>query len=200
MKKITTVLAIAICIAGYAAAQTPDQSAHSMTPEQAAMMKKWEAYMTPGEIHTMLAKSNGEWKEDITMWMDPTAPPTKSTASSTNTMIMGGRYQQSVHKGTFDGMPFEGMSILAYDNIKHVFQSTWIDNMGTGMMNMEGKYDPATRTVTSFGKSVDPMTGTEMGVRETFTMVDDNTQMMTMYMTPAGGKEYKSMEIKFTRK
>jgi hypothetical protein len=43
------------------------------------------------------------------------------------------------------------------------------------------------------------MTGKDMNVRETFTLVDNNTQMMTMYMTQ-DGKEYKNMEIKLTRK
>jgi hypothetical protein len=37
-------------------------------------------------------------------------------------------------------------------------------------------------------------------VRETFKVIDDNTQKMEMFMTPAGGQEFKSMEITFTRK
>jgi hypothetical protein len=196
MKKIILILALAIGSAGISNAQQDKP----MSPEQAAMMKKWEEYMTPGDVHAMLAKSNGEWNQDITMWMDPSAPPSKSTSTCTNTMIMGGRYQQSVNKGNFDGMPFEGISTVGYDNARKVVMSTWIDNMGTGIMYLEGKYDPATKTVTSTGKSVDPMTGKDMGVREVYTMVDDNHQTMTMYMTPAGGKEYKSMEIKYTRK
>jgi len=195
MKKITLILAIAIGTAGIAEAQ--DQK---MSSEQAAMMKKWEEYMTPGDVHSMLAKSNGEWTQEITMWMQPGAPPTKNTGTSTNTMILGGRYQQSTHKGTFDGMPFEGISTVGYDNAKKMVMSTWVDNMGTGIMYMEGKYDPSTKTVTSTGKTVDPMTGKDMGVREVFTMTDDNHTMMTMYMTPMGGKEFKSMEIKATRK
>lgn len=195
MKKITLMLAFTIGMAGFANAQDKPMSA-----EEAAMMKKWEEYMTPGDIHTMMAKSNGEWNQDITMWMDPSAPPTKSKSTCTNTMILGGRYQQSVNKGNFEGMPFEGISTMGYDNAKKIFQSTWVDNMGTGIMYLEGKYDPNTKTITSTGKSVDPMTGKDMGVREVFTMIDDNNQTMTMYMTPEGGKEFKSMEIKFTRK
>jgi len=185
MKKITIILAIAIGTAGIAEAQDK-----SMTSDQAAMMKKWEAYMTPGDVHAMLAKSNGDWIQDITMWMDPAAPPTKNKGTSTSTMILGGRYQQTLHKGTFDGMPFEGISTVGYDNAKKMMMSTYL----------EGKYDPATKTVTSTGTCVDPMTGKDMGVREVFTINDDNHQTMTMYMTPKGGKEYKSMEIKSTRK
>ena len=44
------------------------------------------------------------------------------------------------------------------------------------------------------------MTGKDMVVRETFQIIDDDTQKMEMFMTPAGGKEYKSMEIMLTRK
>jgi len=196
MKKITLILAFAICTAGIANAQQDKP----VSSDEAAMMKKWEEYMTPGEVHAMLAKSNGEWNQEVTMWMDPSAPPTKSKSTCTNTMILGGRYQQSVHKGNFNGMPFEGISTLAYDNAKKMFISTWIDNMGTGIMYLEGKYDPVTKTVTSTGKTVDPMTGKDMAVREVFTMIDDNTQTMTMYMTGEDGKEFKTMEIRFTRK
>jgi uncharacterized protein DUF1579 len=166
---------------------------------QDEQMKAWMTYMTPGPMHEMLAKSNGEWNEEVTMWMDPSAPPTKSTATCTNTMILGGRYQQSMSKGSFNGMPFEGTSTVGYDNAKKVFVSTWIDNMGTGIMFTEGKYDEKTKTINFGGNCVDPMTGKEMKVRETFKIIDDNNQFMEMFMTQ-NGKEFKTMEIKFTRK
>lgn len=56
-------------------------------------------------------------------------------------MILGGRYQQSMHTGSFNGMPFEGISLVGYDNTKKVFMSSWADNMGTGSMYMEGTWD-----------------------------------------------------------
>ncbi len=55
-------------------------------------MKAWQDYMTPGDIHKMLASSDGTWSEEITMWMDPSQPSTKSTGTVENKMIMGGRY------------------------------------------------------------------------------------------------------------
>jgi hypothetical protein len=168
-------------------------------PDSAAMMKAWESYMTPGKFHQMMAKDDGTWNEEITMWMDPSAPPTKSTATAENRMIMGGRYQESVHKGDFNGMPFEGRSILGYDNAKKVYVSNWIDNMGTGMMYMEGQWDQKLNGIVFRGKSVDPMTGKELPVREVFRIIDDNTQIMEMYDSRMG-KEMKTMEIRFTRK
>ena len=44
------------------------------------------------------------------------------------------------------GMPFQGMSTMAYDNGKKTFMSTWIDNMGTGILETEGTYDAGTKT------------------------------------------------------
>ena len=174
-------------------------AAEQLSAQDDASMKAWMTYMTPGDMHKMLAESDGEWNEEIIMWMAPDAPPTKSTATAVNKMIMGGRYQQSMHTGSFNGMPFEGISLVGYDNAKKVFMSSWIDNMGTGVMQMEGTWDPNTKTINFVGNSIDPVTGKDMKVRETYKIVDKNTHMMDMFMTQ-DGKESKSMEIKFTRK
>lgn len=163
-----------------------------------AMMKAWQAYMTPGDVHKMIATADGKWDGEVTMWMAPGAAPSKSKSSCTNSMIFGGRYQKSMHTGNMMGMPFEGMSLLGYDNSKKVFVSNWIDNMGTGMMNMEGTWDDATKTINFKGKCVDPITGTDMDVREVFKFIDNNHQSMEMYSI-IDGKEMKTMEIKLSR-
>lgn len=174
-------------------------STQAQNTDSATLMKIWMNYMTPGTFHKMLTKHEGSWTEEATFWMTPGAPPTTSSMSCENKMIMGGRYQQSTHKGTVNGMPFEGISTVGYDNAKKVFFSTWIDNMGTGLMYMEGKYNPVMKNITFLGKMVDPMSGKDKSVREVFTMIDDNTQTITMFDSD-NGKEYKSMEIHFKRK
>jgi hypothetical protein len=171
-------------------------------PKNASMEageKAWMEYMTPGMAHQMLAKSDGEWQEEITMWMAPNTEPMKNTATATNKMILDGRYQQSIHKGTFNGMPFEGIGLTGFDNAKKVYMSTWIDNMGTGIMYSEGKWDDAKKMIEFKGSGIDPMTGKEMKVRQTLKIVDDNTHMMEMF-SYQDGKEFKTMEIKLTRK
>lgn len=169
--------------------------------DSATAMKAWMEYATPGEPHKLLAKSNGNWSGEVTMWMSPDGPPQVNKATMTNKMIMDGRYQQSEFSGSFMGMPFSGISTTAFDNAKKVFISTWIDNMGTGIMKMEGPWDEATKTMTLSGKMIDPSTGRECNMRETFKIIDDNTQLMEMYgPDPKTGKEFKSMSIKLTRK
>lgn len=165
-----------------------------------AEMKAWMEFMTPGETHKMIASWDGTWEEDITMWMTPGGTGEKSKASVVNKMILGGRYQHSTHNGNFGGMPFEGISTLGYDNGKKKFVSSWVDNMGTGIMIMEGTWDAGKKAINFSGTQTDPTTGKDMKVREVFTVIDNNTQKMEMFMTTPDGKEYKSMEIVFKRK
>jgi hypothetical protein len=169
--------------------------------DSATAMKAWMEYATPGEPHKILANSNGAWIGEVTMWMAADAPPQANKSTMVNKMIMDGRYQLSEYKGDFMGMPFTGMSITGFDNAKKVFTSSWIDNMGTGILKMEGPWDEATKSMTLSGKMIDPATVRECNMREVFKIIDDNNQLMEMYgPDPKTGKEFKSMTVKLTRK
>src|SRR4051812_21466780 len=63
--------------------------------DSATMMKKMQEYGTPGEMHKMLAASNGKWDAEISSWMDPAKPPTVSKGMAENKMIMNGLYQST---------------------------------------------------------------------------------------------------------
>ncbi len=179
-----------------------DEPAPPAPVDSATMMKNWMAYSTPGEMHKLMSSWSGTWDGEVSMWHAPGAPPEISKSTAVNKMVMGGKYQVSNHTGSMMGMPFEGMSTLAYDNAKKVFISTWIDNMGTGLMKMEGTWDDASKSRTMTGKCVDPGAGTgrEMDVKEIFKILDDKHQVMEMYGPGPDGKEYKMMEIKMTKK
>jgi len=162
-------------------------------------MKAWAKYMTPGDMHKMLAQGEGDWNEEITVWMDPATPPTKSTTTSKTEMIMGGRYLVSKTTGNMMGMPFEGMSIMGYDNSTKLFTSTWVDNFGTGTLTLVGSWDGPTKSLILKGKMIDPMTGKETWSKQITKFVDNNTQEMEMYDNK-NGTETKTMFIKSTRK
>jgi hypothetical protein len=169
-------------------------------PDSATMAKNWQAFMTPGDVHKMLAKGDGNWASDITMWMEPGAPEQKSKGTMVNKMIMNGLYQQSAFSGNMMSMPFNGMSTTAYDIHRKEFVSTWIDNMGSGIMVLKGPWDEATKTMNLKGKMTDPGTTAEVDVRETMKFIDDNTQEMEMFVMMPDGKEFKTMNIKYARK
>lgn len=165
-----------------------------------AAEKAWVAYKTPGDVHKMLATDAGEWKTETTSWMSPGTEPVKSSGVCINKMIMDGRYLESSYKGDMMGMPFEGKGITGYDNAKKIIVSTWIDNFGTGVTYMEGNWDAATKSTISKGKFVDPESGKDMEMKEVYKIIDDKSRIMEMYMTMPDGKEFKTMEIKYTRK
>lgn len=165
----------------------------SKNVDTAAMNKAWAAYMTPSEPHKMLAKADGKWDATITFYMGADSSVNKAVCETE--MILGGRYQQSEYEGNVDGMEFKGMNTLAFDNSRKVYISTWIDNMGTGLMYLEGTFDDKTRSMSLKGKATDVTTGKDIKMREAVKIIDDKTQYMEMFDTKDGEKEVKTMSI-----
>lgn len=176
-------------------------------PSESEMMATMMAVAQPGENHKQLANMAGKWSYTVKWWMNPQSPPSESTGTMTAKMAMGGRYLISEHKGKME-MPgadgkitkteFQGMSIDGYDNAKKKFVSSWIDNMGTGIMNSEGTYDDATKTLTCTG-SYEPMPGVVTKAKEVCKFVDDDHHTMEMF-EDRGDTQVKTMEISYTRK
>ena len=177
-----------------------ENTAPAPPPDSAAMMKAWEVFATPGDQHKWMAKMNGTWEAEVSQWMDPAAPPTKVKATTVQSSTMGGRYVIGKFTSSMMGMPMEGLSTMGYDNGKKLFTSTWIDNMGTGIVHMTGTYDERTKTLSLKGQQTDPMTGKDCDIREEMTVIDDNTYSMAMFGPGLDGKEMKFMEGTFKRK
>jgi hypothetical protein len=162
-------------------------------------MKKWMDYMTPGKEHQEFAKMNGDWTYTTKMWMDPNGEPQTYTGEAKCEMILGGRYQQVTATGKMMGMDFKGSGINGFDNAKKVYVSSWIDNFGTGLLYMEGSFDEASKKIVYKGKMVDPLTGKDTEYKQTIKIVDDKNFEMDMYNV-VDGKEFKNMEMKYTKK
>lgn len=162
------------------------------------MMEAWMKSATPGEPHKVLEGLAGSWTTKTTWWMAPGAPPEESAGTSDVKVILGGRYIEDTAAGTAMGMPFEGRGITGYDNIKKKYISMWIDNMSTSLMTAEGTLDAKTNTINSKGEYLDPM-GKKHKVRMTHKLEAD-THVFTMFDTPPGKKEFKTMEMVYTRK
>ncbi|HMR93301.1 MAG TPA: DUF1579 domain-containing protein [Chitinophagaceae bacterium] len=182
---------------------TPEVKEEAWVPvDSATMMKNMMEYGTPGPMHSLLASWDGTWTGEMTMWDYEGATPYTAATTAVNTMLMDGKYQSSTHSGNMMGMPFEGRSIMGYDNATKKFTSAWIDNFSTGIMIMSGTWDDASKTMTLTGTTPDiNRPGKECNMREIFRVVDENTQYMEMYGPDhRNGKEYKMFEIKMTRK
>jgi hypothetical protein len=167
--------------------------------EDAEMMAKWMAFATPGAEHKVLDPKVGKWTTHVKWFQDPATPPQESDGTGELKWIMGGRYLHDEEKGSMMGMPFEGMGVTGYDNMKKTYVSTWVDNFGTGIMTSEGTWDAAKKTMTYKSEGPDVMTGKYMPMRMVETMTGPDSWKMEMFGPGKDGKEMRSMEITYTR-
>ena len=169
-----------------------------------AMMANWQKAMTPGPEHAHLARSVGVWDGKIKMWMAPGAPAQESVGTTTYTSLFGGRYLEMVTKGEVDmgngKMPLEGRALYGYDNVLKRFDSIWIDNMGTGFMKGVGTWREVGKSIDWNATMADPMTGKMTTAREVDTVIDDDHTLFEMFAPGPDGKEFKTMEIHYTRR
>jgi hypothetical protein len=191
-------------------ASSPAAPATTATTTSAAPsaeeMKQMMELAKLNENHKLLASMAGTWSYTVRMWMDPKGAPTESTGIAVRKAVMDGRYVTGDYSGKFkmpgaDGkmteMNFKGMSMDGYDNVKKKFVSGWVDNMGTGIMVIEGTYDAATKTFTYTG-DYEMMPGMKSKVRQVIKMPDKDHMSMEYYEDRGQG-ETKSMEIAYKR-
>lgn len=153
----------------------------------------------PGKHHEHIKKSVGEWETAAKFWMQPGADPTESKGSETVREICGGLWFTSDYKGDMMGAPFTGHSLTGYDMTKDKYVAVWVDSMTSSLMVLEGPCEKDGKLVTLAGDMVDPSTGGKVGFKEVLEWKDDNTRVVTLYMTNDQG-EAKFGEITYTRK
>ena len=173
-------------------------AAATAAADQKAMMDAWMKVATPGEAHKWLDPMVGTWDAKITMWMAPGAPPQESTGTSENKWVLGGRFVEQRYDGTFMGQPFSGVGYTGYDNFKKKYIGSWMDNMGTMMMVSQG--DAAGKTLTMTSAMDDIMTGKSTTVKSEIKIVAPDHHVMEMWGPDPSGKQFKTMEIHYTRK
>jgi Protein of unknown function (DUF1579) len=188
-----------------AAAQTGPAAGQ---PNPAEMMKQMMELSKLNENHKLLASLDGTWNYNIKFWMnpDPNAKPQESKGTAVRKSVMDGRYfvedvsgkmQMPGQDGKMTDIPFKGMGMEGYDNVKKKFVASWVDNMGTGIEFSEGTYDPATKTFT-YTAEMEPVPGMKTAVREVIKIADKDHMSLEWYENQ-GGQEKKTMEINYTR-
>jgi hypothetical protein len=172
------------------------------------MMKIMMEMSKLNDNHKLLASTEGTWNFTTKMWMngDQSSKPQESKGTAVRKAAMGGRYVVMDVSGKMqmpgpDGKPrefeFKGQGIDGYDNAKQKFVSAWLDNMGTGIMNSEGTYDPASKAFTYTGEyQLAP--AMKEAFRSVVTLTDKDHMTFEWYENQGAG-EKKTMQIDYTR-
>ncbi|MBC7848182.1 MAG: DUF1579 domain-containing protein [Chitinophagaceae bacterium] len=168
--------------------------------DTAAIAKAWNDFKVPSTKHQLIRSWDGTWTGEVSQWMDPGSRPMVSRATMVSKTAANGLFQESKWTGSMFGAPFEGKSLLGFDNGKKKFVSTWIDNSSSGIVFMTGDWDENSKTLSLSGNQTDPVTGKDTEIRQVLKIVDSNTQILTMYGAGMDGKEMKFMEGTFSRR
>jgi len=192
-----TLMSLCLVLAASVAMAKGKKAEKPMDPQ--AMMEVYTKLAAPGEQHKQLASLAGSWTTKTKEWMEPNKPPTESTGSAEMKILLDGRFLQQELTGQMMGQPFSGIEITAYDNVLKRYVTSWMSTMGTGIFTMEGTASTDGKTITLKGQHAEPGGG-YMKHRAIWKIVDSNTQTFDMYGTHPGGKEWKMMEMTYTRK
>lgn len=193
MRRLRNLCGIAlVLLAGLPGISQAQQEQGGGDPMMVAMM----AAMKTGEAHQALMARAGAWTMTSSFWMDPSQPPMVTTGTVTREPMLGGRVLVEKVKADMMGMAFEGYGMIGYDNVTGKYWTTWNDNMSTALVAGTGSRQADGKLV--FDLTInDPMTKETVKVRTVVTETAD-TEAMEWFET-RGGKEVKTMEIKYAR-
>jgi hypothetical protein len=198
-----TLLLILSLLLAVGAAQAQDKKKPAAMPSQEEMMKRWQAFMTPGAEHKALAEMVGSWNLESKYWVagPGQGQPEVSTGSSEYSMAMDGRYLIERTSATMMGRPFTGMGITGYDNFKKKFVGAWIDDMGTSILTMEGTMESGGKSLVMWGTMDEPGTGEKnKRVKYVWTFTDKDTRTFEAFDVDTYGDKAPMMSMTYTRK
>ncbi|UCG52788.1 MAG: DUF1579 domain-containing protein [Candidatus Latescibacterota bacterium] len=194
---ITAVLVSSFAVAGQEKTAGEKAKEHGQpSPEE---MAAWQKAATPGPHHKLYKDMVGMWNAECTYWMQPGAEPQVAPLKAEFKMLFGDRYLVQTIEGEMMGMPFKGMGISGYDNLKGVHTMVWIDNMSTATMYSEGECAENCTVETHHSVHKDAMTGMDQKVKTVSRIIDKDKHVFEYYMVDPSGGEFKSMEITYTR-
>lgn len=154
------------------------------------------------EHHALLAEDVGTWDADCKLYfLGPGSEPMRFAGVETIEM-MGDLWMLQHFEGELGGLPFEGRAMVGWDAEKKKYVGVWADTMTSHMAEMEGTYDPATRTMTTWVDGRDPLTGQATREKHVERHVDDDTRLFEMHAPSpmAEGQLVKVMEVTYRRR
>ncbi len=193
---------------------SPDKKMSMPDPEamKAMMegMKKWMDSIEPGKHHKHLEQFVGSWNTTTKMWFSgPDGPAMETKGTSEVKWVLGKRFLMEEHHGSMmmpdmsGGMkkvPYEGIGLTGYDNVRNMYSGSWCSNLGTNMLTMKGGVDPSGKTFRMYGEMDEPMLNVYgRTVKYVTRIVDDDTHIFEIIDLHASD-DYTVIEITYKRK
>ncbi len=196
----TSLAAIAVVTFTTLAAAQQTQKQPEMTPAQKAEMEAYMKAGMPGAPHKALAATAGNYNLKIKSWHEPGGPAMEDGGTATRSMALDGRVLVEQVKSQMMGTPYAGHGMMGFDNVTGKYWSTWNDSMSTGILVTEGTCDGEKKHCTFTGSWNDAIKKAPVKARMTTRWTSPTTEIFELYAPGKDGKEFKMMEITYTKK
>jgi hypothetical protein len=204
---MTAPLAVAIFITTAHAADTNTPSAPGLQPtkdthraqDAESQAETFAHYAMPGPEHKLLDRMAGSWNTLTRYWPAPDAELVESKGTSQRKWILDGRFLMEELDGGNLALPFRGLGLYGYDAFERKHTSAWVDTMNTSILTNLGTYDKTNDVVNFTGQYKDPWTGTRKPERGVTRFLGNDKHVLEIHVTEPNGKEFKMLEITYTR-
>jgi hypothetical protein len=157
-------------------------------------------YAMPGKPHQLLNQMAGAWDTVTRYWMKPGTEAVEAKGTSARKWILDGRFLLEELDGGNLAIPFRGLAVYGYDAFDAKYTSAWMDTTSTAILTNLGTYDKTNHLVNFDGEYKDPWTGSRKKSRGLTRFLSSDKHALELYVTESDGKEFKMLEITYTRK
>lgn len=169
------------------------------TKDPESQVESLVQYAMPGPEHKLLERLTGHWKTVTRYWMAPGVEPVESAGTSEIKWILDGHFLMEEFDGGNLALPFRGLGLYGYDTFEKKYTSAWVDTMNTSILTNLGEYDKTADLVNFVGEYKDPWTGLKKKERGVTRFISKDKHALEIYVTEPNGKEFKMLEITYTR-
>lgn len=176
----------------------PDAEMQPAPGEPTTLLDAWTRAWTPGKAHARLASRAGFWKLTTRTWGDPSEEPVVTETTAVREMVLGERVLREEVVGEVQGLEFQSLGYLGYDNVTRRWWNLWMDSLSTAPVFTTGTEDPEASVLELTGEYADPVTGATRPVRTVIRFVDYDTERFEWWET-RDGEEVKTMDVLYQR-
>ena len=170
------------------------------TADSESLVDTWVRHAMPSEHHQLLRKMAGSWNMAVKYRMNTETPIVESAGTCERKWILGNRFLLEEFNGGNLGLPFQGLAIYGYDAFEKKYTSAWVDTMSTAITTNLGSCREACELIQFTGQHGDPWTGTKRKSRGITRFISDDRHLLELYEPGTDGKEFKILEITYTRR
>ena len=164
-----------------------------------SLVETWVRHAMPTEHHKLLGKLVGEWKMAVKYRMNAESPVVESEGTCVRKWILGKRFVLEEFDGGNLGLPFQGLAIYGYDAFEGKYTSVWVDTTSTAMTTSFGTCRQDCKLIAFTGRHGDPWTGSMRSSRGVTRLESDDRHVLELYEPDSSGKEFRVLEIVYTR-